>query len=62
MKSLRESAREFNHAWADLLRVLAEILNEAAARFDGRAFADETREIRDEMESYRHSRGRDQEV
>ncbi len=48
MKSLRESAREFNHAWADLLRVLAEMLNEAAARFDGRAFADEAREIRDE--------------
>ncbi len=55
MKSLRESAREFNHAWADLLRVLAEILNEAAARNDGRAFADEAREIRDEMESYRGS-------
>jgi len=53
MKSLRELAREFNHAWADLLRVLAEMLNEAAARFDGRAFADEARELREEMESYR---------
>ena len=53
MKTLRESSREFSHAWADLLRVLAEILNETAARFDGRAFADEVRELRDEMESYR---------
>jgi hypothetical protein len=44
MKSIRESMREFHHAWADLLRILAEMLNESAARIDGRAFRDEERE------------------
>ncbi len=47
MKSLRESAREWDHAWADLLRTFAEMFEEAAARADGRAFRDEAREIRE---------------
>ena len=50
MKSIRESIRDFNHAWADLLRVLANDLNRTADRFDARAWYDEGLEI---MEAYK---------
>jgi hypothetical protein len=45
VKSLRESLREWDHAWADLLRTFAQMLNEAAARADGRAYRDQLRQF-----------------
>ncbi len=49
-KSLRQSLREWDHAWADLLRTFAKMLNESAARADGRAYRDQLREYLDERE------------
>ena len=45
MKSARESIRDFNYAWADLLRALAEMLNDTADTFEVRAMFDEGQEI-----------------
>lgn len=51
MKSIRESTRDFNHAWADFLRILANELDATADRFDVRAWYDEGLELLEEKRS-----------
>ena len=48
VKSARESIRDFNYAWAVMLRALADMLEDTADRFELRAIVDEGRQIQED--------------